>query len=71
MLTSVGKDGDKVHRYCRLARFKQTLDELIGMKGRVKNEVVEECEMLEGLEDVEKTWVRTGRRSANDDCRRW
>jgi hypothetical protein len=54
-----------------LARFKQTLDELIGMKGRVKNEVVEECEMLEGLEDVEKTWVRTGRRSANDDCRRW
>lgn len=52
----VGKDGEKVHRYCRLARFKQTLDELIGMKGRVKKEVVEECEVLEGLEDVEKTW---------------
>jgi hypothetical protein len=52
----IGKDGTKIHRYCRLARFKQTLDELIGMKGRVKKEIVEECEVLDGLEDVERTW---------------
>lgn len=36
------------------------------MKGRVKKEVVEECEVLEGLEDAEKTWYM---RSVNDECR--
>jgi hypothetical protein len=36
----------KVHRYCRLVRFKKTLDELIGMRGKVKVEVVEGCEEL-------------------------
>lgn len=36
----------KVHRYCRLERFRGVLDELIGMRGKVSLEVVEECEWL-------------------------
>jgi len=36
----------KVHRYCRLERFRGVLGELIGMRGKVSLEVIEECEWL-------------------------
>ncbi len=37
-----------VHRYCRVERFRGVLNELIGMRGKVKQDVIDELEWVLG-----------------------
>lgn len=46
-----------VHRYCRLERFRGVLNELIGMSGKVKQEVVDELEFLLGYDHLDSKTV--------------